>query len=90
MARIDVDIDVDDMYYDMSRWEKEEMAEKLYEDGIVPAALQDELDAIEGRSGAQTNLEQELSDLLDKIWRNRLFLNNDDIQNLTVLATKGI
>ena len=43
MARIDVDIDIDDLMWSMNKWEKEEMAEKLYEDGIVPKALQAEL-----------------------------------------------
>ena len=89
MARIDVDIDVDDMLWDMNRHERQEMADKLYDDGIIPSELQDMADELDSRL-PETNLEQELSNLLDKIWSNRLFLNNDDIQNLTVLATKGI
>ena len=90
MAQIDVEIDVDDLYWDMSSWEKEEMAEKLYQDGIVPKALQDDLDAIEGRNGVQTNLEQELSDLLDMVWGNRRFLNYEDRQTLVRLSKKGL
>ena len=90
MARIDVNIDVDDMYYDMDKWEKQEMAEKLYEDGIVPKALQADLDEIEGRTSPQTNLEQELSDLLDAVWLNRKFINEDDKQILRTLSKKGL
>lgn len=89
MARIDVEIDVDDMYWDMNKWEKEEMAEKLYDDGIIPKALQPHADALDERI-PETNLERDLSDLLDKIWSNRLFLTNDDIQTLTILSKKGI
>jgi hypothetical protein len=89
MARIDVEIDVDDMYWDMSKWEKEEMAEKLYDDGVIPKALQPYADALDERI-PETNLERDLSDLLDKIWSNRLFLTNDDIQTITTLAKKGI
>lgn len=89
MARINIDIDVDDMYWDMDRYEKQEMAEKLYDDGIVPKALQAESDRLDDRIPS-TNVEQELSDLLDKVWTNRLFLNNDDIQTLTLLSKKGL
>jgi hypothetical protein len=86
MARIDVEIDVDDMYWDMSRSEKQEMMEKLYEDGYMPKELQEELD---GRQPG-TNLEQELSDLLDAIYSNKMFLNNDDLETLKHLSKKGL
>jgi hypothetical protein len=86
MTRIDVEIDVDDMYWDMSRFEKQEMMEKLYEDGYMPKELQEELD---GRQPG-TNLEQELSNLLDKIWDNRKFINNNDLETLKHLSKKGL
>ena len=89
MARIDVDVDVDDILWSMSTWEKQEMADALYDDGVTPKQLNDELDVISDRY-ASTNLEQELSDLLDKVWTNRLFLNNDDIQTITALSKKSI
>ena len=89
MARIDVDVDVDDILWSMSTWEKQEMANALYDEGVTPEALNKQLDAISDRY-ASTNLEQELSDLLDKVWTNRLFLNNDDIQTITALSKKSI
>jgi|688.fasta_scaffold1838839_1 hypothetical protein len=89
MARIDIEIDVDDMYWEMSKREKQEMADKLYDDGYVPEALQSVTDRLEDRI-TETNLERNLSDLLDKLWSNRLFLTNDDIQTITTLAKKGI
>jgi hypothetical protein len=89
MARIDVEIDVDDMYWDMSKREKQEMANKLYDDGILPEALESQIERLTDRM-TETNLERDLSDLLDKIWSNRLFLTNDDIQTITTLAKKGI
>jgi hypothetical protein len=89
MARIDVDVDVDDILWSMSTWEKQEMANALYDDGVTPEALNKQLDVISDRY-ASTNLEQELSDLLDKVWTNRLFLNNDDIQTITALSKKSI
>ncbi len=89
MARIDIEIDVDDMYWDMSKREKQEMANKLYDDGILPEALESQIERLTDRT-TQTNLECDLSDLLDKIWSNRLFLTNDDIQTITTLSKKSI
>ena len=89
MARIDIEIDVDDMYWDMSKREKQEMANKLYDDGIIPEALESQIERLMDRT-TETNLERDLSDLLDKIWSNRLFLTNDDIQTITTLSKKSI
>lgn len=89
MAIIDNDVDVDDMLWSISEGEKQEMADKLYDEGVIPNALrQDALD-LEDRI-PETNLELELHNILNTIWSNRLFLNNDDIQTLTILAKSGL
>ena len=90
MARLDIDVDTDDILGNMSKYEKQEMAEALYKDGIVPRALQADLDEIEGRNGIQTILEQELSDLLDKVWDNKMFINSNDLEVLKQLSKKGL
>jgi hypothetical protein len=90
MASISVEIDIEDILWNMSKWDKQNMAEALYNDGIVPKALQADLDEIEGRNGVQTYLEHELSDLLDKIWNNRKFINNTDLETLKYLSNKGL
>jgi hypothetical protein len=90
MASIDVEIDIDDILWSMSKWDKQNMAEALYNDGIVPKVLQADLDEIEGRNGVQTHLEYELSEVLDKIWDNRRFINNDDLETLKHLSKKGL
>jgi hypothetical protein len=87
---VSIDVDIDDILWSMSKWDKQNMAEALYNDGIVPKALQADLDEIEGRNGVQTYLEHELSDLLDKIWNNRKFINNTDLEILKHLSNKGI
>jgi hypothetical protein len=87
---VSIDVDIDDILWSMSKWDKQNMAEALYNDGIVPKALQADLDEIEGRNGVQTYLEHELSDLLDKIWNNRKFINNTDLETLKHLSNKGI
>lgn len=90
MARLDIDVDTDDILGNMSKYEKQEMAEALYKDSIVPRALQADLDEIEGRNGIQTTLEQELFDLLDKVWDNRMFINSNDLEVLKQLSKKGL
>lgn len=89
MATFDTDVDVDDMMWSMSSWEKQEMADALYDEGIIPKALSREAAEIENRWPAGHS-EQELSDVLDKIWNNKMFINSDDIQNLTKLSKKGL
>jgi hypothetical protein len=87
---VSIDVDIDDILWSMSKWDKQNMAEALYNDGIVPKALQADLDEIEGRNGVQTYLEHELSNLLDKIWDNRKFINNNNLEILKHLSNKGL
>jgi hypothetical protein len=89
MARIDVDIDVDDMLWDMNRHERQEMADKLYDDDIIPSELQDMADELDSRL-PETNLEQELSRLLDAVWDNRMFITEEHKEVLRIIAKKGL
>jgi len=89
MVRVEVDIDVDDIYWDMSRLEKQEMADKLYDDGYVPVELKQDLDEIENRTPNGAS-ESELDYVLSKIWDNRMFINSNDLEVLIKLAKKGI
>jgi hypothetical protein len=89
MVRVEVDIDVDDIYWDMSRLEKQEMADKLYDDGYVPVELKQDLDKIENRTPNGAS-ESELDNVLNKIWDNRMFINSNDLEVLIKLAKKGI
>jgi hypothetical protein len=89
MATIDTEVDVDDMYWAMSRWEKEEMAEKLYEDGFIPKGLRDDIESVENRIATTAN-EQDLSDVLDKVWLNKMFLTTSDLEVLRRMSKKGL
>lgn len=89
MARIDVEVDMDDILWSMSKYEKQEMADALYDDGIIPTDLNAEVAVWESRI-PQTNLEKELADILDKIWDNRRFISNDDLDVLKYISKKGI
>jgi hypothetical protein len=89
MARIDVEVDTDDILWSMSKYEKQEMADALYDDGIIPTDLNAEVAVWESRI-PQTNLEKELADILDKVWDNRRFISNDDLETLKYLSKKGL
>lgn len=89
MARIDVDVDIDDVYWDLSKWEKQELADKLYEDGYVPKELEEDLSIAEGLI-PDSGTEQELYNILNKVWDNRRFINSNDLETLINLAKKGI
>jgi hypothetical protein len=86
MVSIDVEVDIDDILWNMSKWDKQNIVDTLYEDGIVPKGLPEEIDVRE----PETYLEHELSDLLDKIWNNRKFINYNDLKTLKYLSNKGI
>lgn len=89
MATFDTDVDVDDMLWSMSSWEKQEMADALYDEGVIPKQMGKDVAEAEDRI-PETGLELELHDILNTIWSNRLFLTNDDIQTLTQLSKKGL
>ena len=40
-----IDIDIDDILYGMTSWEKQELADELYDDGYVPKQLNGTLTA---------------------------------------------
>lgn len=86
---VSIDVDIDDILWGMSKWDKQNMADALYEDEIIPKALQAEYNKASERN-ASTNLEIELSDLLDAIYSNKMFLNNDDLETLKHLSKKGL
>ena len=89
MVNTTVDIDMDDILWSMSKYEKQEMADALYDDGIIPTDLNAEVAVWESRI-PQTNLEKELSEILDKVWDNKRFINNDDLEVLRHLSKKGL
>jgi hypothetical protein len=89
MADMNVSFDVEDIIWGMDRYEKQDMVDSLYDDGFVPSNVKKDLDLVIDRLPL-TPLEQELSDLLDKVWNNRNVINNNDLETLKHLAKKGI
>ena len=89
MPTYDIDVDVDDFYNDMDKYERQEMADLLYDNGYVPESIKDDLEIANERIPSSPN-EQELTDILDKIWLNRRCIDNNDIQILIRLSKKGL
>ena len=77
----DLDIDVDDFYYEMSDREKQEMYELLREDGYGSSfKLSDERPA--------SVPEWEFIDTIEKISSNRLQLTNEEDEMLKKIASR--
>ena len=60
-----VEIDIDDLLWDMNRFEKQEMVDSLYDDGYVPKKLEKDLELTNDRFPT-TSSEIELHELLNK------------------------
>jgi len=85
-----IDVEVDDILWSMSKWDKKNIANSLYDnDGIVPKQLQKDLETVISREPS-TPLEQELWNTLELIWDNRMFLNDYNLKTLKHLSKKGI
>lgn len=76
---LNVDVDIDDILYELSRSEKKELFDALKEDLGVNG---DEV--VVG-----TMIEQELYDTCNKIYENRISLTNEDKVLLVKLSKKG-
>lgn len=85
MARITVDIDLDDLMFDLSKYEKQDLVNKLYENRFIPKTIE----AADARD-PKTHLEYELSEILDKVWDNRSFINNEALESLKLISKKGL
>ena len=82
MATIDVEIDIDDILWEMSASEKEELCQELIQDGYGtgPEAFSDmELDEV---LQAETYSETELISLFKEMWTNRNFIDHKLVDEL--------
>jgi hypothetical protein len=82
MNRIAVDIDLDDVYYQMDRADKQMMAEWLAGDNIMEAVTEITW------PDPQSNIEQELLQAIKAVWDNRMMLGREDIAILNRLGNK--
>jgi hypothetical protein len=77
MSYVRIDVYLDEVYDQMGRSDKHNMAEWLYEDGTLDAHPNAEIRKIV-RGDEESNGEKELRDNLSKIWNSYHRLTNEE------------
>ena len=89
MSWISIDVDLDDIYREMSRYDKEKMAEWLEEDGhcIIDYEYNNKENPLY-LTGQESYGEEELKNNLKKLWNSYYQLSNEDIETIKKIANK--
>jgi hypothetical protein len=87
MSSIRVYIDLDDVYDEMDRHDKQTIAEWLYDDGILDRHPNAEIRKMV-RGDEESNGEKELRDNLSKIWNSYYRLTNEEELLIKQIASK--
>jgi hypothetical protein len=84
MNSISVNVDLDEVYWQMSQYDKEKMAEWLADDDIMKSVTEIKW------PDAQSATEVELVQLLQDVWNNKISLTDNDFSILSKLGKKGL
>lgn len=76
-----IDIDIDDILYSMSSYEKQELANELYDDGYCPKQLGEHPE-----DRIESDFDREVSKLIGNSWR----LSKEDEETILRIANKII
>ena len=87
MSYINVTVDLDEVYNQMGKYDKRDMAEWLYEDGILNTHPNPEIRKLI-RGNEESQGEKELRDVLDKLWNAYHRLSNEDELLIKQIANK--
>jgi len=87
MPYVNIHIDLDDLYNDMDRGDKRDMAEWLHEDGILGSHPNPEIRRLV-RGDDESPGEAELRDNLLKLWNGHYRLSNEDEEIIRQIANK--
>lgn len=82
MTSINVDVDIDDILWEMSTSEKEELCQQLIEDGYGPEPEDFNSMQLQHVLQAETYNESELVDLFKKMWNGRTYIDHRLIDEL--------
>jgi hypothetical protein len=77
MPYINVKVDLDEVYDQMGTYDKHDMAEWLYEDGILFTHSNSEIRKMV-KCDEESNGEKELRDNLSKLWNSHYRLTNEE------------
>jgi hypothetical protein len=75
-----IDVDIDDILYGMTDWERQDLADALYEDGYTPKALKD---AIPSRE-IDSEFDEQVLKLIGNSWR----LSKEDEETIIRITKK--
>lgn len=87
MSYVRIDVDLDDVYNEMDRRDKQIMAEWLYDDGILGTHSNQEIRTLV-RGKDESPGEAELRDNLLKLWNAHYQLSNEDEEMIKKIASK--
>ena len=87
MSYINVTVDLDEVYNQMGKYDKRDMAEWLYEDGILNTHPNPEIKKLI-RGNEESNGEKDLRDTLSKLWNSYHRLSNEDELLIKQIANK--
>jgi hypothetical protein len=87
MPYVNIHIDLDDFYDDMDRSDKRQMAEWLYDDGILHIHQNHEIRKLV-RGDDESFGEKELRDNLTKLWDGHYQLSTEDEEIIKQIANK--
>lgn len=60
-----IDIDIDDILYSLSSYEKQELADELYDDGFVPK----QMGGVHPDDASESDFDREVNKLIGNAWR---------------------
>lgn len=87
MSWISVDVDLDDIWNGMSRSDKIDMSERLYDDGVLGSHTNPEIRRLV-RGDDESHGESELRSDLSKIWDSYYQLSNEDCEIIKQITNK--
>jgi hypothetical protein len=87
MPYLRLHVDIDEIYDDMDRSDKRQMAEWLYDDGTLTKHPNPEIRRLV-RGDEESLGEQELRDNLLKLWNGHYRLSNEDEEIIKKIANK--
>jgi len=87
MAYVRIDVDLDEVYNEMDRRDKQTMAEWLYDDGTLGKHPNPEIRTLV-RGDEETPGEYELRNNLMKLWDGHFRLSNEDEEIIKQIANK--
>jgi hypothetical protein len=87
MSYVRIDVDLDDIYREMDRRDKQIMAEWLHDDGILEKHPNPEIRKVV-RGDDESFGEKELRDDLTKLWKGHYQLSTEDEEIIKQIANK--